>query len=138
MERFALQKCIQLTKSMLSRKICRPFSHPIEQGPEYPDYFSFIKKPMDLKTVMKKLEQNLYQNVEEWINDVDQIWKNAFLYFDKTDLRYLIAIEMRQWVYRKLSTVPLRPTGEWLHSLQKTANALYKIASCPPARGHGS
>lgn len=41
------------------------------------DYFDIIAQPMDLSTVMKKIDDRRYTIPKQWIMDVDLIAKNA-------------------------------------------------------------
>jgi len=48
-----------------------------------PDYFDVVKKPMDLGTVKKKLDNSVYREVDEFIGDVRLVFDNAMLYNGK-------------------------------------------------------
>ena len=45
-----------------------------------PDYYEIIKKPMDLSTMMSKIDLHHYQCVKEFMIDIDQICANALEY----------------------------------------------------------
>lgn len=45
-----------------------------------PDYLEIIKKPMDLGTIKKKLNNNAYDTVERFFSDVKQVFKNCRIY----------------------------------------------------------
>jgi hypothetical protein len=45
-----------------------------------PDYFTVIKNPMDFGTIKKKLNLNIYQSVEGFLNDMSQVFINCRLY----------------------------------------------------------
>ncbi|KAF7654038.1 hypothetical protein LDENG_00075450 [Lucifuga dentata] len=47
---------------------------------EVPDYAEVIKQPMDLSTVLSKIDLHQYGTVSEFLHDVDLIWKNALEY----------------------------------------------------------
>lgn len=51
---------------------------PIALG--IPDYFEIIKRPMDLGTVTKKLEDHDYTKAEECVNDIRQVFTNCRTY----------------------------------------------------------
>ena len=51
---------------------------PIELG--IPDYFSIIKKPMDFSTIKKKLNNLVYTNFKEFVDDIELTFKNCYLY----------------------------------------------------------
>ena len=42
-----------------------------------PDYFDIIKCPMDLSSVMKKIDEHRYNVPKEWLYDIDLITCNA-------------------------------------------------------------
>jgi len=44
------------------------------------DYPMIIKKPMDLGTVKKHLNNNAYETVEDCLRDIDLIWQNCRTY----------------------------------------------------------
>jgi hypothetical protein len=41
----------------------------------YPEYYEFIKTPMDLSTLKKKLSE--YNSLEEALSDLNLIWENC-------------------------------------------------------------
>lgn len=44
------------------------------------DYYDVIKKPMDFQTIKNKLTNNVYANVLEFNDDMEQVFKNCILY----------------------------------------------------------
>lgn len=44
------------------------------------DYKKIIKKPMDLNTARRNLTKNLYDNLEDVLDDIQLIWNNCKLY----------------------------------------------------------
>ena len=44
---------------------------------QVPDYYDIIKEPMDLGTIMKKIDEHQYTLPRQWLADVDKITKNA-------------------------------------------------------------
>jgi hypothetical protein len=44
---------------------------------QVPDYHDIIAEPMDLSTIMKKIDEHRYIFPKQWIEDVDLIAKNA-------------------------------------------------------------
>ncbi|GKT44299.1 bromodomain-containing factor 1 [Colletotrichum spaethianum] len=43
-----------------------------------PTYFTIIKRPMDLGTIMTKLKNYDYQNIKEFQTDIKQVFKNCY------------------------------------------------------------
>lgn len=50
-----------------------------------PDYYEIIKNPMDLGTIMSKIDLHRYQTVKAFLDDINRICSNALEYNpDKT------------------------------------------------------
>lgn len=57
------------------------FQNPVDTvGLGLTDYFDYIKVPMDLGSVGKKLKNNKYTYVQEALDDIQQIWTNCKIY----------------------------------------------------------
>lgn len=44
------------------------------------DYFEIIEEPMDFGTIKKKLFNNVYENVNEYIRDMNLVFDNCVEY----------------------------------------------------------
>lgn len=51
---------------------------PVKDG--CPDYFNFITRPMDLGTILKRINKNLYENVRSFTADVRLVFNNSITY----------------------------------------------------------
>jgi len=89
-------KCLEVLKVLQSHQHGWVFNSPvdpIELG--LPDYFEVIKKPMDLGTIRKKLENNCYHSLEEFEGHVHLTFDNAMLYNPEGSVVYNMAKEMK-------------------------------------------
>ena len=50
------------------------------------DYFTIIKKPMDMGYIKKKLEQNQYYSADECIQEWRLVFQNCYTYNKPTDV----------------------------------------------------
>lgn len=123
MDRFVYQECKSITKALLNRLICKPFWAKDKEN----DFYKVIKNPVTLEEIHARLKKDGYKRFEEWLHDINLIWKNAFIYYDETDMEYLVAMDMKQWVYKRLSSIPLKPSGEWICRLKKVSSRLCEI-----------
>lgn len=55
------------------------FSKPVD-AEEVPDYCDIISQPMDLSTMMSKIDLHQYQACKEFLADIDLICANALEY----------------------------------------------------------
>ncbi|XP_013879634.1 ATPase family AAA domain-containing protein 2 [Austrofundulus limnaeus] len=68
-----------VTNRLSQDKRFKAFTKPVDLE-EVPDYAEVIKKPMDLSTVMSRIDLHQYATVKEFLQDVDLIWQNALEY----------------------------------------------------------
>ncbi|XP_049438533.1 ATPase family AAA domain-containing protein 2-like isoform X1 [Epinephelus fuscoguttatus] len=68
-----------VTNRLSQDKRFKAFTKPVDLE-EVPDYAEVIKKPMDLSTVLSKIDLHQYGTVKEFLQDVDLIWQNALEY----------------------------------------------------------
>jgi hypothetical protein len=55
------------------------FSKPVDDS-EVPDYRNIIKEPMDLETMMTKIDIHKYTCAQDFLNDIDLLCRNALEY----------------------------------------------------------
>ncbi|KAK2844231.1 hypothetical protein Q5P01_010890 [Channa striata] len=68
-----------VTNRLSQDKRFKAFTKPVDLE-EVPDYAEVITKPMDLSTVLSKIDLHQYGTVKEFLQDVDLIWQNALEY----------------------------------------------------------
>ncbi|MBN3324700.1 ATAD2 protein, partial [Atractosteus spatula] len=68
-----------VTNRLAMDKRFRAFTKPVDIE-EVPDYKTVIRQPMDLSTVLCKIDLHKYVTVKDYMEDVDLIWKNALEY----------------------------------------------------------
>mmetsp|Transcript_15698 Transcript_15698/g.17726 ORF Transcript_15698/g.17726 Transcript_15698/m.17726 type:complete len:222 (-) Transcript_15698:120-785(-) len=74
-------ECRKLVDKLMSDPELVPFYDPVPwEELKLDDYPKIIKKPMDLGTIKKKLEDKSYSNATEFSKDIKQIWKNCMIY----------------------------------------------------------
>ncbi|XP_076006471.1 ATPase family AAA domain-containing protein 2 [Genypterus blacodes] len=68
-----------VTNRLSQDKRFKVFTKPVDLE-EVPDYAEVIKQPMDLSSVLSKIDRHQYGTVSEFLHDVDLIWQNALEY----------------------------------------------------------
>ncbi|CAG8491884.1 31579_t:CDS:2, partial [Racocetra persica] len=84
-------------KEILNRLKSHPSSLPFHEpvnGDDVPDYYDIIKDPMDLSTVLKRMENNRYRSLLEFAIDMQKIWNNAKVYNKSDTIFYKSAVEL--------------------------------------------
>uniref|UniRef100_A0A8C5C750 ATPase family AAA domain containing 2 n=1 Tax=Gadus morhua TaxID=8049 RepID=A0A8C5C750_GADMO len=68
-----------VTNRLSLDKRFKAFTKPVDLE-EVEDYAEVIKEPMDLATVLSKIDRHQYGTAREFLYDVDLIWKNCLEY----------------------------------------------------------
>lgn len=68
-----------------------------------PDYCQIIKKPMNLTYIQTKVNNKSYETLQEFLEDVDLIVKNALLYNSHPENPYNIAAKQFRKQFKKLA-----------------------------------
>jgi len=90
------QKCSEVLKGLQQHQHGWVFNcpvDPVELG--LPDYFEIIKKPMDLGTIHKKLDNGAYHAIEDFQKDVHLTFDNAMTYNEPDTVVYDMAKELK-------------------------------------------
>ncbi len=83
------------------RRLCKhgkawPFLQPVDPfEAEAPDYFSVIKRPMDLGTVQHKLDAGAYSGPTAMLSDVELTLNNAMCYNPPHSTVHQLALALR-------------------------------------------
>lgn len=89
-------KCLETLKGLQVHQHGWVFNSPVdpvELG--LPDYFEIIKKPMDLGSVQKRLENGTYHAIEDFEADVTLTFDNAMTYNENGSVVYDMANELK-------------------------------------------
>ncbi|KAJ8925460.1 hypothetical protein NQ315_009294 [Exocentrus adspersus] len=68
-----------MCKKLASNKLFFMFTKPVDTE-EVPDYPTIIKQPMDLETMMTKVDFHRYECAKDFLNDIELICQNALEY----------------------------------------------------------
>ncbi|KAL2080120.1 hypothetical protein ACEWY4_023913 [Coilia grayii] len=73
-----------LTDRLVQDRRFKAFTKPVDKD-QVPDYHSVVQHPMDLSTMLSKIDQQKYLTVKDYLHDVDLIWNNALHYNPDND-----------------------------------------------------
>ncbi|XP_076846561.1 bromodomain testis-specific protein isoform X2 [Brachyhypopomus gauderio] len=84
-----------------------PFRQPVDAVQlNIPDYYTIIKKPMDLNTIKKRLENNYYWKSLECIEDFNTMFTNCYVYNRPGDDVVLMAQALEKLFLEKVAEMP--------------------------------
>ncbi|NWS74491.1 BRDT protein, partial [Crotophaga sulcirostris] len=94
-------------KAMWQHNFSWPFHQPVDAvALNLPDYYSIIKKPMDLSTIKKRLEHNYYTKAAECIEDFKTMFLNCYIYNKPGDDIVFMAQELEKVFMQKIAQMP--------------------------------
>nr|XP_009487469.1 PREDICTED: bromodomain-containing protein 3-like [Pelecanus crispus] len=94
-------------KAMWRHNFSWPFHQPVDAAAlNLPDYYSIIKKPMDLSTIKKRLEHNYYTKAAECIEDFKTMFLNCYIYNKPGDDVVFMAQELEKVFVQKIAQMP--------------------------------
>lgn len=74
----------QVLKELTSKKyesFNYPFLEPVDPvALNCPTYFDYVKEPMDFSTIQNKLNNNQYENADEFEHDIRLVFKNCYIF----------------------------------------------------------
>ncbi|XP_017690532.1 PREDICTED: bromodomain testis-specific protein isoform X4 [Lepidothrix coronata] len=98
-------------KAMWRHNYSWPFHQPVDAAAlNLPDYYSIIKKPMDLGTIKKRLEHNYYTKAAECIEDFKTMFLNCYMYNKPGDDIVFMAEELEKVFMQKIAQMPPEET----------------------------
>lgn len=84
-----------------------------------PDYHTIVKRPMDLNTIKKRLQNNYYWEAEEALQDFDLVFDNCMHYNMEGTPVYQAGKELKNAFYNRLATIDLSIEEELKPKLDK-------------------
>ncbi|XP_020831138.1 bromodomain testis-specific protein [Phascolarctos cinereus] len=100
-----LQKVV--LKALWQHSFSWPFQQPVDAAKlKLPDYYSIVKKPMDLSTIKKRLEHKYYVKASECVDDLKTMFTNCYLYNKPGDDIVLMAQALEKLFMQKMSQMP--------------------------------
>ncbi|XP_060192044.1 transcription factor GTE2-like [Lycium barbarum] len=90
-----MRKCRQILMKLMKHRHGYVFDKPVDvKGLKLYDYFDIIKHPMDLGTVMLRLDRNEYRTPQDFAADVRLTFNNAITYNPKGQDVHAMAVEL--------------------------------------------
>ncbi|OMJ07587.1 Bromodomain-containing protein [Smittium culicis] len=111
----------KILKKVATHKCSGPFLHPVDPIADgCPDYFDLIKNPIDISTILRKIDSLSYNKFSDFESDMDLLFSNCYLFnpantlvheFGKSLEAYYKKVAMES---EKLAVISkkLKPTNE--------------------------
>lgn len=90
-----------------------PFLHPVNKD-DVPDYYNVITSPMDLSTMLERLEHDYYTAPKDLVSDLKLIFNNCRKYNDTTTVYSKYATKLEKYTWGLIKDIP-----EWYNLLEE-------------------
>ena len=125
--------CLDITKELKEHPSSYLIREPVKPENEMIEYYDVVKNPIFLSTIISRIENNEYQSVELWQQDVEQIKSDLQLYFGDNHFYKNIINEMFD-VFKKILLKKLPPLG--MNKIASKVNSKIKkvnaLCDAPP------
>ncbi|KAK9712288.1 hypothetical protein K7432_007222 [Basidiobolus ranarum] len=102
-----LKYCSAILKALKRHRDAGPFLKPVDHVKmQIPDYPKIVKNPMDLSTIEKKLNNNQYITVDDFVTDVRQVFENCYLYNGRESIVSTFAQNLEKVFNNQLRKMP--------------------------------
>eukprot|EP01130_Rhizamoeba_saxonica_P001330 TRINITY_DN1119_c0_g5_i2.p1 TRINITY_DN1119_c0_g5~~TRINITY_DN1119_c0_g5_i2.p1 ORF type:complete len:239 (-),score=50.01 TRINITY_DN1119_c0_g5_i2:27-743(-) len=96
--------CMRILNNIMEDKDSWAFLEPVDPvGLQLPDYFDVIRRPMDLGTIKKNMQNEKLRNVFEFERDINRVWTNAMHYNREDATVYILAKKYQSQCHRLFS-----------------------------------
>ncbi|OUM69676.1 hypothetical protein PIROE2DRAFT_37920, partial [Piromyces sp. E2] len=103
MPRSEINICTDITRSLQLHPRSFPFLKPVDPVLlNIPDYLTIIKHPMDLSTIMYKIKDNKYLDINEYISDVELMFNNCFTYNPPANPVHIAGLALKDYFIEQL------------------------------------
>ena len=97
------------------------------------DYFEIISKPMDLSTVMNKLNDGKYKSAKDWFSDVNLVFQNSKRYIaDPKSIIWNAADILQKKAQSYYMHTPKTESDLWTLEVFKITSKIEKLAASAP------
>ncbi|KAH9361305.1 hypothetical protein HPB48_006867 [Haemaphysalis longicornis] len=96
-----------VAKSIWKHRLARPFRRPVDAVKlNIPDYHKVIRRPMDLRTIRKRLESCYYSSAQECIEDFNTMFNDCYTYNNPGEDIVSMAQTLEKVFRAKVSEMP--------------------------------
>ncbi|PHT57198.1 hypothetical protein CQW23_05684 [Capsicum baccatum] len=115
-----MKQCENLLKMLMSHQHGPVFNTPVDIVKlNIPDYFTVIKHPMDLGTIMKRLTSGAYLSPLEFLADVRLTFSNALTYNPPGNMVNAMANEMSKFFELRWKTIEKKLPANHAESVEE-------------------
>lgn len=127
------RKCLRVMRQLLSYRVASMFAQPVDpERDECPTYRQVVQTPMDLGTIVQKLNDDAYESVTSWRADVECIWENAFLFNGRQSVVAMLARHLQGVFRENTEFLTDNEQEDWATQMNELCSRIATIRSKAP------
>ncbi|XP_032289987.1 uncharacterized protein [Drosophila virilis] len=96
-----------LLDELVAKKFAMDFMEPVDTAAlQVPNYYTIIKRPMDVGTIIKRVQNRYYHRVDDLICDFRLVISNCFTFNRPGDVVYRNCQKLEKFFHRVLNKMP--------------------------------
>lgn len=96
-----------LLDELVTKKFAMDFMEPVDTAVlQVPNYYNIIKRPMDVGTIIKRVQNRYYHRVDSLISDFRLVISNCFTFNRPGDVVYRNCQKLEKFFHRILNKMP--------------------------------
>ncbi|XP_034483373.1 bromodomain testis-specific protein-like [Drosophila innubila] len=96
-----------LLRKLVNQDFAAPFMEPVDsEALNVPTYYTIINNPMDLGTVIQRVENRYYRSVKDLIHDLRLIVTNCYTFNRSYSSIYRKGVQLEKFVLKVLAKLP--------------------------------
>lgn len=132
---FPTEQCLKVIDKISEKKMAQIYMYPVDpKNKNSKGYFQVVKKPMDLGTIRKKIQEKKYRTVKEWRNDIELIWSNSLQYYQKQTIYYNVTKYLQEYFREISNDISDYPEVDWSTRLYEMIGQLNKLLLNAPEK----
>ncbi|KAL5797133.1 hypothetical protein ACOSQ2_001953 [Xanthoceras sorbifolium] len=130
---YLMKQCETLLKRLMSHQYGWVFNTPVDVVKlNIPDYFTVIKHPMDLGTIMRKVTSGAYSSPLEFLADVTLTFSNAMTYNPPGNDVYVMADSLRKFFEARWKAIEKKIPATEPQSLAEKSGLRVDVETAKP------
>lgn len=127
------ESCLQIMDKVMKRPCAALFLEPVDPERDgAPNYYNVVKRPVDLGTIRKRLENDEYSNIGAWNRDMNLIWGNAEKFNGKDSIPCLLAKEIQRAYEKEFKQIKALDLHKWAQEVSNLKDHLDNLLDSPP------
>ena len=129
------KECCKKFLDILSKEpMTVPLRRPVDPVKDHcPTYLEVIKNPMDLSTMKKKINQNKYESITSFCDDIKLICDNATTFNGPASMLAMVAEDIMREMEEWRKTLCETPTEAWYKNMENSIQKLQLHIKNAPA-----